>query len=171
MFQSRGAFTSWPNPFKLWLHDLIAYRVPNERRGRREVELTHDATAMRFNGLEADVQEIGDLLVGVTLGDELNDPTFTVRQARSLPCGTRKEGIEERLRDFGGEERLVSRKGLNSTDEMTVCVGLDEVTACACLQQFLDESFVVMHRKDEHFRARLYRADLPGRLHAVDERQ
>src|SRR6516164_4681858 len=65
----------------------------------------------------------------------------------------------------------MSRKGLNSADEMTLCVGLDEVTACTCLKQFLDESFIVMHGEDEHFRVRMYGAYLPGHLHAVDERQ
>src|SRR5262249_52907139 len=103
---------------KSWLHDLIAYRVANERRWRREFELAHDGGAVRLNGLEADVQEIGDLLVGVTLGDELNDTTFPVGQSRSLPCGTRKEGIQERLGDFGRKERFVSGKRFDSADQV-----------------------------------------------------
>src|SRR5262249_9647394 len=39
------------------------------------------------------------------------------------------------------------------------------------LEQLLDDSFIVMHREDENFRARLCGAYLSGRLHAVDERQ
>ena len=80
--------TSSTSRLKSWLHDLIAYRVSNELGGRGEVELAHDGSAMRFNGLETDFQETGDLLVGVALGDELNDPTFPLRQIRHLPCGT-----------------------------------------------------------------------------------
>ena len=38
------------------LHDLIAYRVPNEGGSRREVELTHDGRAVRFDGLWAEIQ-------------------------------------------------------------------------------------------------------------------
>src|SRR5215468_4978628 len=76
------------NPCCSWLDDAIAYSVANECRGRREVELAHDGSAVRLNGLEADVQEIGDLLVGVALGDELHDTAFPMRESRSLPCGT-----------------------------------------------------------------------------------
>jgi hypothetical protein len=43
---------------------------------------------MRFDGFDTDFQQTGDLLVGVTLGNELNDATFPVRQRRSLPRGT-----------------------------------------------------------------------------------
>src|SRR6516165_11865392 len=43
------------NRLKSWLHDLIAYRVANERGGRRELELAHDGSAVRLNGLKADV--------------------------------------------------------------------------------------------------------------------
>src|SRR5262249_12616271 len=75
------------NDLKSWLHNLIADRVPNKLGGRREVEFTHDGGAVRFNGLEADVQETGDLLVGVTLCDQLDYATFPVRQSRPLPRG------------------------------------------------------------------------------------
>jgi hypothetical protein len=75
--------------FKSWLHNAIAYRVPHERGGRRELELMHDGGTVRFDGLETDAQQTGDLLVGVTLGDQLNDTTFPVRQNRVLiPRGT-----------------------------------------------------------------------------------
>src|SRR5262249_15572457 len=103
---------------------------------------------MRLDGLETDAQETGDLLVGVTLGDELNDASFPVCQSRSLPCGTCKEGIQERLGDFGSEEWFVSRKGLDSADQMVPRVGLEEVSACADLKQLLYERFVVIHRED-----------------------
>ena len=103
---------------------------------------------MRLYGLETDAQETGDLLVGVTLSDELNDAKFPVCQSRSLLCGTSKEGIQERLRDFGSEEWIVSRKGLDRADQMAPSVGLEEVTACADPKQLLYEGFVVIHRED-----------------------
>src|SRR5262249_10314140 len=62
-----------------WLHDAIAYRVSNQRGGRRELELAHDCATMCFDGLDTDVQKTGDLLGGVTLGDELNHTTFPLR--------------------------------------------------------------------------------------------
>jgi len=73
---------------KSWLNDMIAYRESNERGGRREVELAHDGMAVRFNGLETDVQETGNLLVGVALRDQLDYAAFPVRQGRSLPSRT-----------------------------------------------------------------------------------
>jgi hypothetical protein len=38
---------------------------------------------MRFDSFDTDLQQAGDLLVGVTLGNELNNATFPVRQRRS----------------------------------------------------------------------------------------
>jgi hypothetical protein len=55
---------------------------------------------------------------------------------------------QERLGDLGGEERFVSRKSLDSADQMASRVGLEKVTACAGLKQLLDETFIVMHRED-----------------------
>src|SRR5215468_9054346 len=79
--RSRGAKVRWEDLTRpSWLHDAIPYRVPNECSGRREVELAHDGGTMRFDGLLTDFQQTRDLLVGVTLGDQLNHATLAMRQ-------------------------------------------------------------------------------------------
>jgi hypothetical protein len=55
--------------FTSWFHNAIAYRVPDERGGRRELELVHDGGTMRSDGFDTDLQQAGDLLVGITLGN------------------------------------------------------------------------------------------------------
>ena len=60
---------------------------------------------MRLDGLETDAQETGDLLVGVTLSDDLDDATFPVCQSRSLLCVARKESRS-------ASETLVVKNGL-----------------------------------------------------------
>jgi hypothetical protein len=59
---------------------------------------------VRFDGLKADVQETGDLFIGVTLSDQLDYGAFPIRQSRPLPCGTRKEGIQKPFRDLSSEK-------------------------------------------------------------------
>ena len=103
---------------------------------------------MRFDRFDSDFQQPGDLLVGVTFSNELNDATFPVRQQRSLPRRTRDKGIQERLGDFAGEKRFVNRKSLDSANQMTLCIGLEKVTACASLKKLLDDGCVIMHRED-----------------------
>src|SRR5262245_37005596 len=45
-----------------------------------DVELAHDALAMRFNRTHADAEAVGDLLIEQTLGDERKDFPFAVCQ-------------------------------------------------------------------------------------------
>src|SRR5688572_29776717 len=60
----------------LRLDNLVPYRIPHQRGSRGEVELAHGGGAVRLHRLDADVQDIGDLLVAVALGDELDHPAL-----------------------------------------------------------------------------------------------
>src|SRR5262245_3427928 len=51
------------------LDDLVTDGVAHKRRGGGEVKLAHGRGAMRLHGLDAYVQDVGDLLVAVSLGD------------------------------------------------------------------------------------------------------
>jgi hypothetical protein len=85
---------------------LIAYHVPTERGGRREVELAHDGSAVRFNGLETDVQETANLLVDLTLGDQLDYP-----RSRNLRADLSRAG-SERKESSSASEALAVKSGL-----------------------------------------------------------
>src|SRR5262249_46515816 len=134
--------------FMSWLCNVISYRIANECNVRREAELAPNGTTMRFDSFETDLHQPVDLLVVVTFSNELNVATFPVRQQGPLPRGPRDKGLQERLGDFGGEERFVNRKSLDSAEQMTLCIGLEKVATCAGLKKLLDEGFVVMHRED-----------------------
>jgi len=68
--------TPWPH--RLRLDDFVANGVTHETGGRRQVELAHDRGAMRLHRLETDVEDIGDLLVGVTFGDQLHHTPLAI---------------------------------------------------------------------------------------------
>jgi hypothetical protein len=52
---------------------------------------------MRFNGLETDIQETGFLLVGVTLGDQLNHAMFPLRQTSEVDAPRGEMNVENVL--------------------------------------------------------------------------
>jgi hypothetical protein len=58
------------------LHDVIAHGVQHELGSRSQIELVHHRSAVGFYGLDADVEHVGDLLVDLALGDELDDLAF-----------------------------------------------------------------------------------------------
>src|SRR5579883_751781 len=100
------------------LDDFVADGVEDEIGEGVEAELEHDVGAMSFGGVDADVEKSGDLLVGFTLGEELEDFAFAGRDA-----GTGRFGRIGRVGNFGdfryagGEVGLVLAKGLDGGDE------------------------------------------------------
>src|SRR5262249_42178748 len=81
----------------LWFDNLVADGITHETRGRGQIEFPHDRRAMGFHRLEADVENVGDLLVRVTFSDQLHHATFAVGQRRSLPRRSREKRIEQGL--------------------------------------------------------------------------
>src|SRR5581483_4268095 len=73
----------------------LADRVVDQLGAAANAELTHDVLFMRFHRFRADEQPLGDPLVAVSLGDELQDLALTGGQRRLLL-----------LRVGGGGERL-----------------------------------------------------------------
>ena len=66
-------------------NELIANRVANQGSRGGEIELAHDGRAVCFDGLEAYVENAGDLSIPVTFGNELRNAALTVRERRSCP--------------------------------------------------------------------------------------
>src|SRR5262249_19932056 len=91
-------------------HKLVANGVPHEVGGRRQVQFAKRRCPMTFNGLETDREDIGNFLVSVPFGNEL-DHRFLAR--RKSVIGSRaassQNRSEQRLRHSRGEERLMLR--------------------------------------------------------------
>jgi hypothetical protein len=65
---------------------------------------------VRFYRFQADVEDVGNLFVGVALGDQLHHAPFSIAEDGVLARGSRQKTIEQGLRNLGGEERLVQRQ-------------------------------------------------------------
>ena len=68
-------------------YDLVADRIPDECRGAVEIELAHGRSTMSFHRVQADAEDVGGPLIGMTLGDELNYRLFPCGQHR-IRCRT-----------------------------------------------------------------------------------
>ena len=57
--------------------------VAHQPGGLVDVELLHDAIAVRLGSLEGNAEQLGDRLRGLALGDQLQDLAFARRNART----------------------------------------------------------------------------------------
>src|SRR5260370_32050662 len=77
-------------------------RVADQLGGGVDVELAHRGRAVGLHRLDADAEQVRDLLVAVALGDELNHLAFPRRQRDPVVArsGLLDEIVEQRLRDM-----------------------------------------------------------------------
>lgn len=78
-------------------------------------------------------------------------------------------GAQQSLRHLAREEGLVTRHRVHRRDQEPPGIGLEQITPCPCLEEFVDESLVVVHRKDEHLGLRMHCPDLPRHIRAVEK--
>ena len=57
------------DPKRSSFDNIVANRVADQFRGRPQLELVHCGGAVRFDGLDADLQRFSDFLVDLALGD------------------------------------------------------------------------------------------------------
>ena len=60
--------------------DAAPHRIEHQLGGAVHVELLQNVRAVRFDGGHADRQQVGDILVAVSFGDQLKDFTFALRE-------------------------------------------------------------------------------------------
>src|SRR5215217_1544784 len=65
---------------RLWLDEAAADGVARQLDAVAHAELLEDVRAVTLDGLLADEQQVGDLLVGVGLGDQLDDLLLARRE-------------------------------------------------------------------------------------------
>ena len=56
--------------------DASADGEENEFGDAAQIEFFHDVGAMSFDGVDAEIQEVGDIFIGFAFGDELEDFAF-----------------------------------------------------------------------------------------------
>ena len=67
------------------LDDTLPNREVDELGPAVQAELVHQMLAVAHRGLHADVEEVGDVLVALPLGDELEHLLLTVGEAVVAP--------------------------------------------------------------------------------------
>ena len=114
-----------------------------------EIEFFHDAAAVGFDGVDAEIEGGGDLLVGFAFGDHLED--------FALAGGEEVDGIgdvfavvfEDRVADFRAEPTFADGNGANSCEEVLLAGVLEEVTAGTGAEDFADVDAVLVHGQGE----------------------
>src|SRR3954449_5810246 len=111
-----GARSSWSR--RLRLDEAAADRVAHELHAVAHPELAQQVAAVGLDGLLAEVQDLADLLVGVRLGDQLED-LLLARRERLLGAGGLVGHPLTHERPLGrvGEEGLAARDGAHGVDE------------------------------------------------------
>ena len=103
----------------LGLHQLVADGIADDCSGRSDIELAHRRRTVRFDRLDADIENLSHFPVAVTLRDQLNDHTFPRRQGSAeLAAFLGEKGIEQLFRDLSGKKRLVTGQRFQGRDEI-----------------------------------------------------
>src|SRR3954454_20546291 len=142
-------------------------RVAHELDAVAHAELAQQVGLVRLDGLLGQVQDLGDLLVGVRLGDQLQD-LLLARGERLLRPG---RGVghplaDQRALDGVGQERVAAVDGADRVQQRLVDLALEHVAGRAGLQRVEHVALVVVHRQREHLRVGHVRADLARALQA-----
>src|SRR3990172_5978372 len=153
--------------------EALAQGVADEVGAVLGVELGHDVGAVRLDGLDADVELLGDLLVGGALGDELEHLALAggeevVADAAGVALQLPEVVGEVAVADAGAEVGVAAMDGLDAEQELVYLRLLDDVAVGAGLQGAGD--VLVLHVAGEHedFGLGQAAADLTRRLDAVE---
>lgn len=139
-----------------------------------EVEFEHDIGAMGFGRVDADAEKIGDFLVGLAFGEELEDFAFAGSDARAGGLG--RDGVRggefvgASGRNAGGKVGLMLAGGVNGGEEDAVGFVFEDVAASAGMDNSLNEVVGFVHGENEDFCGRRDRANAAGGIDAIEER-
>ena len=110
---------------------------------------------MRLDRLLGQMQDLGDLLVGVRLGDQLEHLLLARRQRLVGALGGVGHPVaDQRPLDGVGQERLAAVHGADRLEQVLVDLALEHVARRARLERLEHVALVVVHRQHEHLRRR-----------------
>src|SRR3954451_6189564 len=121
------------------LHEPTPDRIPRELDAVAHPELLEDVRAVALDRLLADDEHLRDLVVGVRLGDELDDLLLAWRERvarRRLPPARALEVLaHERAHRAGVQKRLAAHRGAHRLDDVAIGGGLEHVARGAGLER------------------------------------
>jgi len=139
-------------------------------------KFVHHLLAMFLNGLDADAQLGGDLLVRAAFGDQLQHFGFAGREVVGPAPGglSADEGfaalVAQALGNGRAEIGVASVRFANGFEQFVRGGLFDEISGSARLGQFLDVFVVTVGGKDQHFGGRNGAGDLPRGFQSVELR-
>ena len=144
------ASPSAPPNARSCVHDPVSDSVAHKSRKRREIELAHDGRAMRFNGLETEVEELCHLFVRVSFGDQLDN-----WRSRGVSTPYRWCSLLNALRS--ASETSDEKNGLWAASDswlrgVAARIRLEQVAPRAGSEQLSTACVIVMHGEDQNFR-------------------
>ena len=134
------------------LDDLFANSKARQIGDRVEVELIHDAFAVSFDGFDGNVEAGGDILGGVSFGDELKDLSFTRGLQFRRTAGGRGEidiVADEHTGNSAAEIYLAAHDGANSRNQFFEGRIFQQVPPGAGLDRFRDIVSIGVHGEDD----------------------
>src|SRR5436853_1311380 len=148
----------------LWLDQAAADRVADELDPVAHPELAHRVGAVILDRLLGEVEDLGDLLGRVRLGDKLDDLLLARGQLLFAAGAALEHVLDQRPLRLGGEERLAPLDRPDRRQEIGVCLCLQHVAGGAGFQRLEQVALVVVHREDQDRDLRCLLLDLPRRL-------
>src|ERR1039458_8845509 len=155
--------------------DALAHGVQDHFRDAAEVEFLHELSAVRLDRVDAQVEQVGDLLAGFALSHQLQDFALAGRKqfvgifaARALQPA--HVVLQQYLADRGTEERLPGSGGADGARQVGFGRVLKQVGLGSRFQCPEHVPFVGVHTEHDHLRIRQRRANLVGRLDAIQAR-
>jgi hypothetical protein len=113
---------------------------------------------MRFNGLRTDAQDVGDTLVGMTFGNQLQNRFLARRENLGLVFS--EEGLQQKSMNDRAEERATGTKACDGGPEDKIRLALQDEAQHAGAQRLFDDGFILMLGEEEHFGFRAAAAHL-----------
>ncbi len=140
-----------------------------------KVQLALKIPAMGFDGIKAQVERAGDVFVGLTLDQQLQDLSFARGKQIVAILGAPDIDLSdvilsEDLADFRAEERLAFAHGFDCLDEIALGRIFQQVASRAGFQRAEDIPLVGMHTQNDDCRLGKLSADPLRRLDAAQFR-
>src|SRR5437763_9422985 len=118
----------------------VTYQLDN----RFDPNLSHQCSAVRLDGLNADTEILGDLFIPMPLRQQLHDLTLARGQPRRRCCNTRlaaraQKTLEYRLRNLRAKVRLTPQQCLDSGDDVRFGIGFEQITPRPGVEHLMHE--------------------------------
>ena len=152
------------------MDDFVANGIHDEVGKGAEVEFDHDVGAVNLGGVDADVEEGGDFLIGFAFGKELQDFALAGREAGAGSFGSvRRIGAIGGFGDARGEVGFVTAESFDGGEEDAVGFIFQNVTVGAGLDDLVNEFVGLMHGEDQDFGVRKGFVNAASDIYAIEQ--